>query len=190
MEDQASIRMADNAAAANRDEVTPMSPSSPNDGSKVKNWLKTKFARRMSKGQKSSTGAEKEKDSSFVGGAALTGASTNNSTALTGASTNHSNATQNANAPSVKEAVVGKGKEPEPEREAEESERGRAAIRDGDVSPISDAGEGRATGLEEGEDDEFQEARDNFDEDLAPPPTFPAEKNNSPVRAARFTEEI
>jgi len=179
MEDQASIRIAENAAAANRDEVTPMSPSSPNDGSKVKNWLKTKFARRMSKGQKSSTGAEKEKDSSFVGGAALTGASTN-----------HSTTTHNANVPSVKEIVGGKGKEPELEREAEESERGRAATRDGDVSPISDAGEGPATGLEEDEDDEFQEARDNFDEDLAPPPTFPAEKNNSPVRAARFTEEI
>lgn len=179
MEDQASIRMAENAAAANRDEVTPMSPSSPNDGSKVKNWLKTKFARRMSKGQKSSTGAEKEKDSSFVGGAAFTGASTN-----------HSNATQNANALGVKEAVVGKGKGPQLEREAEESERGRAATRDGDVSPISDASEGPAAGLQEDEDDEFQEARDNFDEDLAPPPTFPAEKNNSPVRAARFTEEI
>jgi hypothetical protein len=190
MEDQASIHIAENAAAENRDEVTPMSPSSPNDGSKVKNWLKTKFARRMSKGQKSSTRTEKEKDSSFVGGAALTGASTNNGTALTGASTNHSNATQNANAPSVKEAVGGKGKEPELEREAEGSERGRAETRDGDVSPISDAGEGPATGLEEGEDDEFQEARDNFDEDLGPPPTFPAEKNNSPVRAARFTEEI
>jgi hypothetical protein len=178
--------MAENAAAANRDEVTPMSPSSPNDGRKVKHWLKTKFSRRMSKGQKSSTGAEKEKVSSFVGGAALTGASTNNSTAPHNA---------NVNSPSVKEAVGRKGKEPEveteaEEAEAEEAERGRAVARDGEVSPISNAGEGPWAGLKEDEDDEFQEARDNFDEDLAPPPTFPAEKHNSPVRAARFTEEL
>merc|ERR1711964_699918 len=53
--------------------------------SKVKNWLKTKFSRRMSKGQKS-PGLEKENSagSGFVGGAALTGASVNNSTASLG----------------------------------------------------------------------------------------------------------
>jgi hypothetical protein len=39
-------------------------------------------------------------------------------------------------------------------------------------------------------DDEFQEARDNFDEDLAPPPTFVAEKSSSPAREAKFTEQI
>merc|ERR1712093_837749 len=87
MEDQASLRMRETVAAANGDEVTPMSASSsgsPKD-SKVKNRLKTKFSRRMSKGQKS-PGLEKENSagSGFVGGAALTGASVNNSTASLG----------------------------------------------------------------------------------------------------------
>jgi len=43
---------------------------------------------------------------------------------------------------------------------------------------------------EEEEDEEFQEARDNFDEDLAPPPIFPAAKGSSPAREAKFTEII
>ena len=169
MEDQASLRMAENAAAANTDESTPMSPSSPSDGSKVKNWLKTKFSRRMSKAQQSSasTSAEKEKDagSGFVGGAALTGASADDSSASLGAKSS-----------SVRDvAMAGKAKEPEV------PQRGRPEKRDSEVSALSEAGPA--------DDEEFQEARDNFDEDLAPPPTFSA-KGNSPVRSAKFTEEL
>jgi len=123
MEDQASLRIRENADAANTDEATPMSPSSPNDGSKVKNWLKTKFSRRMSKAQKPS---DKEKDASgdkaFVGGAALTGASANNSSASLGAQSS-----------SVRDvAFAGKAKEEEPFEE-----RGRANRRDSEVSAIS-----------------------------------------------------
>ncbi|KAH9825988.1 treacle protein-like [Teratosphaeria destructans] len=41
------------------------------------------------------------------------------------------------------------------------------------------------------EEDDFQEARDHFDENLAPPPAFAAGgKSESPVRGTRFREEV
>ena len=170
MEDQASARMRETADAANRDESTPLSPSSPGDGSKVKNWLKTKFSRRMSKPQKpSASEKEREPEKAFVGGAALTGASANNSTASLEA--------RPSSARDV--AMAGKAKEAEPSSE----NRGRAGRRDSEVSELSEP-------LGNVDEDEFQEARDNFDEDLAPPPTFVAGKSSSPARSAKFKEEI
>ncbi|THX29523.1 hypothetical protein D6D12_04128 [Aureobasidium pullulans] len=42
-----------------------------------------------------------------------------------------------------------------------------------------------------GEEDEFEEARDHFDETLAPPPTFGGQqKNQSPARETKFQEEF
>ncbi len=173
MED-ASMRTQGNADAANGGESTPMSPTSPSDGNKVKNWLKTKFSRRMSKTPKSLT-TEKDADGastnhkSFVGGAALTGASANNGAANLGA----------------KSSSVAAGKGKETVGEAEE-ERGRLAKGHSEVSDVSSL----STQETKEEDEEFQEARDNFDEDLAPLPTFPAEKSNSPARGSKFTEVI
>ncbi|PMD53802.1 uncharacterized protein K444DRAFT_147615 [Hyaloscypha bicolor E] len=172
MEDQVSMRMRETADAANKDESTPLSPSSPGDGSKVKNWLKTKFSRRMSKPQKpSATEKEKEPEKAFVGGAALTGASANNSTTSLGAK------------PSSVRDVAMAGKAKEQEAEPEPEERGRGKRRDSEVSALSEP-------VGDIDEEEFQEARDNFDEDLAPPPTFVAEKSISPARSARFHEEI
>lgn len=168
MEDQASTRMQESADAANTDLSTPMSPTSPKEGSKVKNWLKTKLSR-GSKPQKpvSSTGEkEKDRESSFVGGAALTGASANNSNV-------------SLSQRSVREVAMART------NETAESARGRQGRRDEEtrtVSPMS--------AREPDEDEEFQEARDNFDEDLAPPPTFSSDKEPSPARQGRFTEEI
>lgn len=239
MEDAASIRMRENADAANGGLSTPMSPGSsgsPQEG-KVKNWLKTKFSRRMSKGQKS-TSSDKEPeaagaDKGFIGGAALTGASANNSAVSLGAhSTSRDAATTGAPVAAASEIPSTEAKpsvvdttaksavtEPDakldsdaavspvsattaaapvlvatalPESSAappmeskvlpttepeEEEERGRR------ISAVSALSEPR-------DDEEFQEARDNFDEDLAPPPTFPAEKAGSPARTAKFHEEI
>lgn len=164
MEDSASTRMQESADAANTDLSTPLSPSLPKEGSKVKNWLKTKL-RRGSKPQKP---VEKEKDleSSFVGGAALMGASANNSNV-------------SLSQRSAREVAMART------NETGESARGRQGIRDEEsrtVSPMS--------AREPDEDEEFQEARDNFDEDLAPPPTFSTGKEPSPARQGRFTEEI
>jgi hypothetical protein len=188
MEDQASLRMRENAEAANADEST--SPSSP----KKKSWLRSKFSRRMSKGSKSSSDQKekgKEETSSFVGGAALTGAGMNTSTASDPASGSMRDV---ALAKPDLGPDFGKTVTEEPVSEAgpsmsrtmtesEEGERvGRAKSRGSAVSSLSDAS-GTAN-------EEFQEARDNFDEDLIPPPTFAAEKNSSPVRDSKFKEVI
>ena len=182
MEDQASVRMRENADAANKDEVTPMSPSSPKDKSKVKNWLKTKFARRQSRGQKSPTDKEKDADTGFIGGAALRSASANNSTTSLGAKSSSIRDVATA-------GTTSRAAEPEP-----------SPISDVDQTPDTDIvseediedrsrRESQVSAVSRDED-EFQEARDNFDEDLAPPPTFVAGKGTSPVRAGKFTEEI
>ena len=51
--------------------------------------------------------------------------------------------------------------------------------------------ESRVSGVTEGSD-EFEEARDTFDEGLAPPPTFVTDgkKTSCPVRDTRFHEEL
>ncbi|TVY33256.1 hypothetical protein LSUB1_G006969 [Lachnellula subtilissima] len=166
MEDQASLRIRDAAFSANKDEPTPIntSPTSPKDDGYVKNWLKNRFSRRQSRGQKSgSEEPETNNQTSFVGGAALTGASANDSTVSLGQKS--AGVTSPLTSPAVKD------EEPEDER------LGRAVKRkDSDVSELSEA--------------EFQEARDGFDEDLAPPPTFVAGKSSSPARETKFVEAI
>lgn len=183
MEDGASERMRESAEAVAKDDAvtSPTSPStSPKEPGKMKSWLKTKFSRRMSKGQK--TTGKDEKRSSFVGGATLTGASTNNSTASIGAKSSSVRDVANANTAPLPVASTGTGDVSAIEPE---EERGRKARRSSDVSALSSDRD-----LDGPEDEEFQEARDNFDEDLAPPPTFPAEKSSSPVRSTKFTEDI
>lgn len=187
MEDAASTRMRESAAAANAEDglTTPLSPTSPKEGGKVKSWLKKNFSRRMSRGQKSAGKEEKStketdgKRGSFVGGAALTGASANNSTASLGAKS--SSVRDVANASTVAPVSTTGGASVVDDTE---EDRGRTTNRrDGDVSSLSDEPERH-------EDEEFQEARDDFDEDLAPPPTFVVEKSSSPVRSTKFTEDI
>ncbi|RDW64806.1 hypothetical protein BP6252_10457 [Coleophoma cylindrospora] len=167
MEMQGDQRMQDAADSANKDESTMMSPSSPEDGSKVKNWLKTKFSRRMSRGQKPVR--EESTDKGFSGGAAYTGASVHN-----GSTTSLENRSS-----SVREvALAGKS----PDADAEERIRW-SQLRVSDTSTISSLDGG----------DEFEEARDNFDTGLAPPPTFPAgpaKGNSSPVRDSKFHELV
>jgi len=139
---------------------------------------------------------DKGKEEGFVGGAALTGASANNSTASLGV--NNSSAREAAaSTGKAKEEIIGPvspvepvsgptvDHDTEPEVEGEEERIGRPAHRASDVSSMEPV-EKRETA----DDDEFQEARDNFDEDLAPPPTFPAEKSSSPVRDSKFIEAV
>lgn len=171
MEDQASLRMRENADAANPEDSTPLSPTK--DGGKVKSWLKRFSGRRSSKAQKPTSDLTDRKDSdkssSFIGGAALTGASKSD-VALAGKS--------KESLPMERESETAVEREPEPVVRRED----KAEV--SSVSSLSNDGE-----VEEEEEEEFLEARDNFDEDLAPPPTFVA-KSSSPARSARFTEEI
>ncbi|KAH6672924.1 putative Eisosome protein 1 [Halenospora varia] len=183
MEDNASQRMRELSDAADRDQATttsPTSPNSPRDGGKVKHWLKTKFARRSSKAQKPSKDLEKA-SSGFIGGAALTGASASN-TSLGG------------NSASVREvALASSSSAARPQNSAATTEErgGKTERRASTISSMSSVSrEGRSADDDGNGDEEFQEARDNFDEDLAPPPTFSVQKSSSPARSAKFTEEI
>jgi len=173
MEDQASLRMRENADAANGSEITPMSPDkSPKNGN-VKNWLKSKFSKRNSKIEKTSpktSPKESPKEEGFVGGAAYTGGATNDSTVSLGAKSS-----------SVRDVALA-GKESDVERPvtppAAEERVGRSTSRVSTVSSLSDA-------------EEFQEATDHFDAELTPPqPKFVADKAHSPARDSKFKEII
>lgn len=220
--------MQENADAATGGESTPLPPnaSSP-ESSKGKgrmSWLKTKFSRRLSRGQKPNGSFEEEaaEEKGFIGGAALTGAVANNGTASLGAGSRgavalakepeaaaaieatptpaaETSATLDPATEIAEPAILPLApemQEPELKKDEDEEERvGRTARRNSEVSALS-ADDDKAKEKEvvekkptkEDEDEEFQEARDNFDEDLAPPPTFPAEKSSSPARSAKFTE--
>ena len=192
MEDPASLPMKENADVANRSEATPLSPGSPDSKGKGRmSWLKTKFSRRLSRSHKGDLG-EKEaaKEKGFVGGAALTGASATNSTASLGVAhrdsiTTSAKGKESKNVPAVETSL-----------ETNDDERiGRPARREEEVSPISPVDQAEmdipeVKPAKANDDEEFQEARDNFDEGLAPPPTFPAEKSSSPARETKFTEAI
>lgn len=130
-------------------------------GSKAKNWLKSKL-RRTSKSQKGSETSNSEKG--FIGGVALTGASDNS-------------IGSQSNAVKARETPVLSGTTNETEPTVE---RGRTPRRASTISAVSSLG---------ASDEEFQEARDNFDSELAPPPSFAA-KPSSPVRDSKFREEI
>jgi len=110
----------------------------------------------------------------FVSGAAVTGASNNNS------------ATELTN-PKPDDGYIA------PALTGKPANTHMSGGRDSEVSSLSSDDEFAASGsggrIDDG-DDEFLEARDNFDEDLAPPPTFVAKKSASPARDSRFSEDI
>lgn len=176
METEVGQGMQETANAANKGESTPMppsppkSPGSPKDGSKVKNWLKTKFSRHQSKSQKSPELKEAGSDKAFLGGAALTGASTNYSTSNL---ESHNSSMRDV-------ALAGKTEDKEnvPEKSSDP---------DSEVSSLSSLSDEPVENP-----DEFDEARDGFNEDLAPPPRFSGDpaKSHSPVRGSKFHEVI
>lgn len=162
------------------------SPNSPDSSKGVKNWLKTKF-RRQSKTQKidsKDTGIDKE----VISGNAL---------AEVG------NTSVEPNTPSEKHEVAGKSSmeeevtiaghssaKEEPVEMIDEERTGRSKRRASSVSSVSALEESQDMGKEVSKDDDFEEARDHFDNDLTPPPTFPATKSASPVRDSKFHEEM
>ena len=174
MEDQASLRMKETADAAKADKSSPMSPTSPKEGNRVKSWLK-RLSKRQSKTPKSpvNTDAEPEKEKSFIGGIAMKRPSANNSTVSLGAKSS-----------SIRDvAMAGKGKELENVSSGDDRPRpGRSHKRDSQVSALSSV---RNT-----DDEEFQEARDNFDEDLIQPSALSTERSSSVARDSKFTEAI
>lgn len=143
-------------------------------------------------------------DKGFVGGAALTGASSKES-AVPSASDPIKSSTETAAAPaSIESAGVAS---PSSFRrhegslgdvsslsssgaDEEDVARGRTGRTAGMLSSF---GKGKAKAADKDSDDgeEFEEARDNFDESLAPPPAFAGQaKTGSPVRGTKFVEEL
>lgn len=154
-------------------------PMSPTKGG-VKGWLKTKF--RRSKDIKSPESKDAE-EKSFTGGAALTAANTNSGG--TGSSSIKESSMKDvalagmADKDTAVDDIAPAG---------EDSRLGRSKRRASSVSSLSVPGQDIAPASSQ--DDEFEEARDNFDDALAPPPTFTATKTASPVRDSKFKEVI
>ena len=81
--------------------------------------------------------------------------------------------------------------------EEEDIERGRSGrlaqklgLGKGKGRASEDTGNGRS-GVSNGEEEQFEEARDHFDESLAPPPAFGGQpKSESPVRETKFQEQF
>jgi hypothetical protein len=215
MEDQASPRMREAAGSANASESSPASPSK----GKMRGWLKSKFAGKSGKSQKSPTAEKSEvkrdapkRDTpgQFVGGAALTGANVKNDSTASptqhdssvrdvplaagpSATTEdtHTATTEHTHTSNTNEIPVSEYLSRDTDMPAPEKERlGGPARRASEVSSLSSV-EGNGDD-DETADEEFQEARDNFNEDLAPPPTFGVgtEKSSSPVRDSKFKEAI
>lgn len=198
-EDQTNVRMSGATNNANTIQQPTSNTSSPTSesGSKVKNWLKSKMGRISRRHSKSLSEPSATKDTTgtekgFVGGHTYTGASVNNSTT----SLSRHSVQDVANAtllPGTSPVVAVPTQQPE---EFERANRGKATPGDdiSSVSEYSDKGKGkRQEDVLSGDDeDEFQETRDNFDEDLAPPRPFSSEGTTSvsPGRVPKFREEI
>ncbi|KZM23201.1 Eisosome assembly protein [Ascochyta rabiei] len=168
----------------------PTSPTSPNSSKGLKSIL-NKLKRRSKHDSAVTTGAEgktTERDNTgFIGGASLR-ASESKSHSLTTPSTSHAEAsstTRPTDLGDVEPTVVPHVKDDgysdisSLSSDDEEMTRGRprpARLLSDDTRASSD----------------FEEARDHFDQDLAPPPTFTSEVDkgrlSSPVRDSKFHE--
>lgn len=161
------------------------SPTSPDSPKGVKGWLKTKF-RRQSKTQKlesRDTGADRD----VVDGTALA------ETGDTSVGPNVSSTKDTEPRKSSMEEVALPGPPTTSEEPAEtvhEERTGRSKRRASPASSVSALEESHEMGEEVSRDDDFEEARDHFDNELAPPPTFPTAKSASPVRDSKFHEEM
>lgn len=149
---------------------SPETPTSPSkrEGGGVKRLL-TKLKRKSNSKEE----AEKDNEKAFAGGAVLNGKASGQqgrfSTSAEGAAGSHDHDDVSSLSSDEEEELAHGGN----------GERGRPVSR---VSAISG-------------DEEFEEARDEFDERLAPPPSFSTEgkkslRTGSPVREAKFHEEL
>lgn len=179
MEDQASVRMRENANAANVDETTPMSPSK--EPSKVKTWLKSRLSKRHSKNPRTSTDKSSSQaktttdvdETSPEGGAALSNVSSRNS----------SMSSLEPESSSIRDVALARTSK---ENERKSSSDGkRPELGDKRHSEVSVLSSKRGTT----DDEEFLEAHDNFNEDLIQKPAFGSEGKEG-ARDSKFKEDI
>jgi hypothetical protein len=156
-------------------EKSPEAPKSPKG---IKSWLKTKFAGRHSKSQKEELkDALDETAISDSDGAKLG----EPKPAITEA---HRSPTQDAS------VTTEPYKDDVSPITTEQERTGRSKRRASSVSSLSAPEVGREEGEGNPKDEDFEEARDHFDEELAPAPTFAATKSASPMRDSKFHEEM
>ncbi|KAG4034840.1 hypothetical protein MFRU_002g01900 [Monilinia fructicola] len=196
-EDQASVRLNRAVTDVNAIQRSKSNTTSPTfeSGSKVKNWLKSKLrtvSNRHSKSISDSNASGKAgTERGFVGGHNYTRGSVNNSTT----SLSRHSILDIANATLVPgtNPTVAATQEPEAFERA-----GKTTTRQtDDVSSLSesivDKGKGKEEALSgDSDEDEFVEARDDFEEELKTPRPFSSlgAVSVSPARAPKFHEEI
>lgn len=171
-----------------------MSPTSPKGDSKVKSWWKGKFTRRTHKTQ-TTEGKEGQPSKPFVGGAALTGPS------MSSSSLDRRESSVREVALAGKQGSGGDVQKSEGGLYSGSEDGGNAkAVKRDSSSSISSlsSDEVDARGRTDrrrsssSRGDAFEEARDTFDEKVAPPRTFggAGRASDSPVRDSKFLEDL
>lgn len=169
------------------------SPTSPKGDSKVKSWLKGKFSRRASKTPKTEA-RETESSKPSVGNAVLTRPSGSESSL----DRRDSSVREVALAGRQDSGTDTQGVEGGLYSASEDGGKGKAVKPNSSpsISSLSsdgDDGRGRSDRRRSSSSlaDEFEEARDTFDEKLAPP-TFGSvgRASDSPVRDSKFLEDL
>ncbi|KAI9812648.1 MAG: hypothetical protein M1832_000368 [Thelocarpon impressellum] len=154
------------------------SPTSPHAESRVRSWLKDKFARRGTKGR--GEGGKEGDGKGFVGGAALTGDAASNS------SVGHGDSARDvALAGREETATNALGVEAD-----ERPSRSRRRSPSPSPSPVSSVGDADGEG---GVSSDESERRDTVERKLAAPPTSgaaPARRSEDGARDSRFSEEF
>jgi hypothetical protein len=162
MEIEAQQRLDD--VTANTDGASPMSQGPKG----VRTWLKTKFGRHISKSQKpESKNDGVMDDKAFIGGATLTGASS-----------------EPGNTSLEDVALAGKNLG---QAEADEDRSGRSKRRASSVSSLSTPDTQNEFAPEASKELEFDEGSDHLKD---PPKTCLVTKSSSPARDSRFHEVI
>jgi hypothetical protein len=156
------------------------SPTSPDSPKGVKGWLKTKFRRQSKTSKSDSKDIGTDKDA--TDGTALTKDGNTNVEPNTLSMKDYAPRKSSRENVAVAESSTA---HEEPVETVDEERTGRSKRRPSPVSSVSALEESQTS-----QDDDFEEARDQFDNDLAPPPTFPTTKSASPVRDSRFHEEM
>ncbi|KAF2433444.1 hypothetical protein EJ08DRAFT_647468 [Tothia fuscella] len=160
-------------SSATATKTTDSSPKSTEDSEMTSPTSKKRFSSIFSKLKRKSKKEDSSEKGTFQGGAALTNPSSSTTTqpataATTVAPVAAATTVPRSHSPSISSLSSDEDVEP----------RGRTKSRSED---------GVSSG---GESELFEEARDRFDERLAPPPTFGSIKSESPVRDSKFIEAL
>lgn len=197
-EEESENEMAGGLGAAS----TPISSSKPvPKESEETPTSKKRFSKILGKLKRSKKDTKDESEKGFIGGNTLTKRTNTDTSQIDGAAAVPSPiaAATTSTAPRIPSPSISSLSSDFVEQEPE---RGRSSTRLDAVPASASAsgakglpkvvGTGNVTRLahDDDSDDDFEEARDRFDDSLVPPPTLLSKKTESPVRDSKFHEEI